>query len=727
MRYQPYEMTERIKKTKEIYMSLTVPTMTDPYHPTKYRCYRSGDRLMTLGYLRGFEKHLDAPTTRMRTSYAEAEELYESKPQIFDNELLLGHLYLPDYTDEEQAEYDRLCDSFAMSAHTLKQMPPRKDHIGLDFEKLLRVGVTGLKNEIKEKLSSLDLTAADLYPDLDAIKQYEFYQCCLIELDAVSDLARRYAEEALRTAEEKPEPRRSELIHLGNMLKKVPDEPATTFYEAVQSVQFFLSTLFGLFPLGRPDRYLYPFYQQDIENGTLTREFAQELVDNLCLYVSDRVFTRAACGFIVGGYDANGNLVENDLTYLFITALDHLKLPDPNGALAVNKDTGAELLEYCAEVLSHGTSHPAFYNDQAIINSLMKNYNVPLEDAVNYIHSTCAEITVVGKSKGYTTSFSVDLPKLLCEAVTEGNVTEFDGLLQRFLEKIADFMKQKSLYHTVRVLEAARNGNDAMRISTLIDDCIARGKSIYEGGVRYTFLQPIFVGFATAVDSLLALQSLVFTDKKLSLEEFDRIVSNNFEGEERLRQYLIHKLPHYGNDDEVADAMAKRLASECLKLVDKKDITLWEHMMPGTFTYINHAAFGGRMGATFDGRLAETSYSDGCSPVQGRDTNGPTALIGSLTSWDQSRMLGGMVVNLKFGSENLNGSKAKKFITLLHTFIERGGIEMQVNVVDRATLEDAKRNPEAHRDLLVRIGGYSDYFIRLKPVLQDEIIQRTEY
>jgi len=428
MNFQAYEMTPRMKRVKESYLRLTVPMMQDPYHPTKYKPYRSGDRLMTLGFLRGFAKHADALTTRLRTSYAEAEELYESKPLILDGELLLGHLYLPEYTEEEQAEYDRLCDQFAMSAHTLLQRQPRKDHICLDFEKLLRVGINGLRNEIRERMEGLDLMCADIYPDLEPIKQYEFYQCCLIELDAVSDLAARYAAEALRLAEETPEPRRSELKRLGKMLQKVPDEPAESFYEAVQSVQFFLSTLFGLYPLGRPDRYLYPYYEKDIRNGILTKEFAQELIDNFCLCISDRVFSRAACGFIVGGKDANGTVIENDLTYMFLTSLDHLKLPDPNGALAVCKETSKDLLNYCAEILSHGTTHPALYNDDAIVGSLIKHYGVDPADAVNYIHSTCAEISIIGKSKTHTTLVRIDLPRLLAEVTATSEFESFEAL-----------------------------------------------------------------------------------------------------------------------------------------------------------------------------------------------------------------------------------------------------------------------------------------------------------
>lgn len=719
-------MTPRMKRVKQTYLGLTVPTTNDPYHPEKYKCYRSGDRLITLGYLRGYDKHADALTTRLRTSFAEAEELYEAKPMIYDEELLLGHLYLPEYTEEEQAEYDALCDKFSMSSHTLMMRPPRKDHIGLDFEKLLRVGVKGLRTEIKAKLEEIDLNAAKLYPDLEEIKRWEFYQCCLIELDAISDLAARYAAEALRLAQEASEPRKSELIRLGNMLKKVPDEPATSFYEALQSVQFFLSTLFGLYPLGRPDRYLYPYYQKDAESGNITKEFAQELIDNFCLYVSDRVFSRAACGFIVGGKDENGVPVENDLTYMFLTALDHLKLPDPNGALAVNKETSDELLKYCAEILSHGTTHPAFYNDDVITDSLVKNYGVAPADATNYIHSTCAEISVIGKSKAHSSPFAMDLPKYLVQVAQEKSFTSFDALYDGYIAKLKESVSSMALEYAVRVLEGARIGNEAMRICTLIDNCIERGKSIYEGGERYMFEQPIFIGFATAVDSLVAISELVYKQKKLSLEEFLRIVADDFKGNEPLRQYIINKISHYGNDDSSADGIAARLA-DSLQGIFNENVVLWDNMMPGTFSYINHATVGAQMGATFDGRRAGTSYSDGCSAVQGRDVNGPTAMLISLTSWDQSALLGGMVVNMKFGKENLNGRKRENFLTLVRAFMERGGIELQVNVVDKATLEDARVHPEAHRNLIVRIGGYSDYFTRLSPVLQQEIIDRTEY
>ncbi len=726
MKYQPLPISDRIQKIKEEYKTLPVPQETNPYVDKKYRHFCTGDRWITLGFLEGYLKHDDAYTSRLRRSYAEAAELYAAQPMILDNELLVGQLYLPEYTEEEQKRYDELCEMFAMSSSTLKMFGLRNTHLSLDFEKLLRLGINGIKAEIEAQMAKLDYDDVNVYPDYEVVKKDEFYRCCLIELDAVLDLAARYSKKAAELAETAAEPRKSELLRIAAVMEKVPAEPATTFHEAIQSVHFFLSNLFGLYPLGRPDRYLYPFYQKDIENGTLTKEEAQDMIDNLCLGVSTRVFTRAACGFIVGGQDAQGNLVENDLTWMFITALDHIHLPDPNGALAVNKQTSNEILLYAAEVLSHGTTHPAFYNDEVIVSSL-RDYGVSTEDSVNYIHTTCAEISVVGRSRAHTTAFSMDLPGILVNTVKANRECDtYESLVQLYISAIQADVKRKPFAYFSRMLEGSRNSNDPMRVCCLVEDCIGRGSSILEGGERYTFIQPIFLGFSNAVDSLIAIRELVYEKKQLTLDAFCRIIDSNFENEEPLRQSIIHHLPHYGNDEETADRVAEMLANG-IKRVFREPMLGGKTMIPGSFSYVGHASTGAVMGATFDGRKAHYSYADGCSPVQGRDTNGPTAMILSLSSWDQKEFLGGMVVNIKFGKNNLCGKNQQKFVQLLRTFVERGGLEMQVNVVDRQTLINARENPEQYSDLMVRIGGFSDYFVRLTPSLQQEIIDRTEY
>lgn len=726
MSYHPLPISVRIQKVKEQYRRLPVPQETNPYVDKKYRHFCTGDRWVTLAFLEGYLENYDAYTSRLRRSYAEAAELYAAQPVILEDEILLGQLYLPDYTEEEQKRYDQLCEMFKMSSTTLEMFGLRNTHLSLDLEKLLRLGINGLKAEIHEQMAKLDYDDPDVYPNYEVIRKDEFYRCCLIELDAVLDLAFRYACKARELANHVEEPRRSELLRMAAVMEKVPANPATTFHEAVQSVHFFLSNLFGLYPLGRPDRYLYPFYQKDREEGRLTQEEAQDMIDNLCLGVSTRVFSRSASGFIVGGQDVNGNLIENDLTWMFITALDHIQQPDPNGALAVNEQTSDEILLYAAEVLSHGTTHPAFYNDRDIVESLC-NYGVSREDAVNYIHTTCAEISVVGRSRAHSTAFSIDLPRILVDSVKANKeLDEYASLEKAYIDAIEADVKSKPFAYLSRMLEASRNSNDPMRVCCLVEDCIGRGRSIVEGGERYMFLQPVFLGFANAVDSLVAIRKLVYEQKKLTLDEFCEIIDNDFRDHEVLRQHIVCQLPHYGNDNDEADGIAENLANGIKKVFHGKMLG-GRAMIPGSFSYVGHASRGSKMGATFDGRKAYYSYSDGCSPVQGRDTNGPTAMVLSLSSWDQKEFLGGMVVNIKFAKDHLSGENGERFVQILRTFMRRGGLEMQVNVVDRQTLLDAREHPELHRDLLVRIGGFSDYFVRLTPTLQQEIIDRTEY
>lgn len=727
MKYEPIPVTARTLSTKNEYMKLAVPMEDNPYVDKKYRHFCTGDRWITLGFLEGWLANEDAPTARRRRSLAEAAELYAAKPFITGSELLLGHLYLPEYSPEEQARYDQLCEMFRMSNITLLERGPRIDHLSLDLNKLLRVGVEGLIAEIEECKAALDLKDENVYPEFEVMRKFDFYECCLIELKALLDLASRYAAEARLQAESAAEPRRSELLLMAETIDRVPAKPAQTFREAVQSIHFYLGTLFGLYPLNRPDRYLIEFYERDLREGRITREQAQELIDNFCLHISTRVFSRAACGFMVGGRMPDGSVVENELTWMFLTALDHIRMPDPNGALAVSSDTSDEILRYSSDILARGVTHPAFFNDDVIVDSLQK-YGCSREDAVDYIHTTCAEISVAGKTRSHTTPLWIDLPVVLEKCVEAlGDGGDFEDLKALYLKKIEEQISEQNFRYVMRMLEASRNGNEPMRTSCLVSDCIQRGKSIYEGGERYSFLQPILVGFATVVDSLMAIREVVYVQKRLALTEFLSIVRSDFEGEEALRQWIIHKAPHYGNDDPTPDETAKWLADSLMGIFRESRLLAGKMMMPGTFTYVSHGNMGAQCGATFDGRRKGFSYSDGCSPVQGRDVNGPTAMVLSLTSWDQTAYLGGMVVNIKFSPEHLKPGKSDNFIRILRAFIERGGIEMQVNVVDRKTLQDAYDHPEDHGDLIVRIGGYSDYFVRLSDALKLEIIERTEY
>ena len=447
MRYQPIPVTENTLKIRQEYLSMPVAMEDNPYIDRKYRHFCTGDRWISLEFLEGYLAAEKAETTRRRRSYAEAAELLNAKPIITEHEILAGHVYFPEYTPEQRKRYDELSEMFRMSAIPLALNCPRTSHLAMDLDKLLRVGVEGLVAEIKEKEAALDLDDEDAYPDYEVIKKYDFYESCLLELNAVLDLEKRYAAYAKELAETAEGKRKEELLRMADALEHVPAKPARSFFEAIQSVQFYLGTLFGLYTLNRPDRYLYPYYKKDLEDGVLTREDAQELIDNFCLHVSTRVFSRAACGFIVGGRLPDGTNVENELTYMFLTALDHIRMPDPNGALAVNKDTSDEILSYAREVLSHGVTHPAFYNDDVIISSLVK-YGVPYEEAVNYIHTTCAEISVIGKTKAHTTNVSIPLPKMLKEAVAKlSDDASFDEIFDHVLSCTYESLRKNDFYY----------------------------------------------------------------------------------------------------------------------------------------------------------------------------------------------------------------------------------------------------------------------------------------
>lgn len=722
--YIPEQKTERIKLLREMYKTCPVATGDG----MRYLLY-SGDRAVSMGYMEGWLKNIGAPTTQLRRSLAEASELDSYRPVIQDHELVVGQIDFPAYTEQEQKRFDELYKMMHMSG-VLREggTKARADHIGLDYEKLLRVGVNGLIAEIEERKAALSKTdPGTLYNDENICKQ-EFYDCCLIELKAVLRLAERYAAHAAALAEAAEEPRRSELLEISRNLQQVPANPARTFYEAVQSVHFYTFNMFGLYPLGRPDRYLYPFYRRDIDNGTLTVPRAQELIDNLCLLISTYVVPRAANGFIVGGYDRNGKLVENELTYMFVTALDHVRMPDPNGAIAVNADTGKELLSHACDILGEGVSHPAFYNDELIINA-MKNYGIAPEDACEYIHVTCAELSPVGCARMYTTPFedTGNLPALLVSYLRENTVNTFDELVDGFFEMLRSQISDHAREYALKILEASRNGVQSMRASCLVNDCVAKGKSVYQDGARYSFLLPVFIGFSNFCDSMVALKTLVFEEGKLTVCEFLEILDSNYEKNMPLRQYILHKLPHYGNDDERVDSLAAMFADRIRLIFHDSNVYAASRSIPGTFSYLFHAIAGSKTGATFDGRLAGTSLADGCCPVQGMDTHGPTATVNSLTGWDQSAFLGGMVVNLKLSKSNFDQRKKETLLDIIRAFITRGGIELQVNTVDKATLLDAVEHPERHGDLLVRIGGFSDYFVRQNAVTQQEIIARTEH
>lgn len=354
------------------------------------------------------------------------------------------------------------------------------------------------------------------------------------------------------------------------------------------------------------------------------------------------------------------------------------------------------------------------------------HYGVPQAEAHDYIHSTCVEITPVASSNVWVASPYTNMPQLLLDLM-EGEYPSLDGLLHAYFDKLDSHIKtnfeEQTYYRSVR----AQNSINPL-LSCFVNDCLERGTDIERGGTRYNWIMPSFVGMANLVDSLYAIKTLVFEEKKLTLSEFKAVLDANFEGNESLRLQILNRIPKYGNDineiDRYFSLISEHIVSECAKYTG---LHTNANLIPSVFCWIMHEQFGRVTSATPDGRKAGFPLGDGSGPCQGRELNGPTASVLSSTKWDHSKFIGGVAVNLKFSKASLGKNSLSTMQSVIHTYLKRGGFEVQINVVDNETLKKAQAMPEAYRDLVVRIGGYSDYFVRLSPEMQAEVILRTAH
>ncbi len=641
-------------------------------------------------------------------------------PTIFDGELIVGSA-VNNMTADEQKEWDTKYCSIAR-ARVDKAGAGQDSHMAIDYELVLSTGLTGIISKIEEKLLLCDKDRTD------------FYNTAKKCLEAIIVYSSRYSDEALKLAEvEKNKERQNELIKIAQICKKVPAYPAESFYEAVQSVHFISHVLsfnpfrmgFQQFQLGHPDRYLLPYYLNDIENGIITKEYAQLLLDCLGIQINMRVPNGLSCGYMVGGRDKNGNTVANDLTEMCMQVIDDIRLVYPSVGFCYTSDTDEKYLEKACEILSHGRSHPAIFGDDTIAKGLI-GYGIPQKDSHNYIHSTCVEITPVAASNVWVASPYNNMAQMLLD-IMDKEYESFDALLDALFAHIDETIKGNCKYFTELRINRAENSVNPL-LSCFVNDCIERGIDIEKGGARYNWIMPSFVGMANLVDSLYTLKELVFDKKEYTIAEINTILSKNFEGNEVLRQRILNGIPKYGNDNDDIDKyfgmITEHIISECKKY-EAPHIN--GKFIPSVFCWIKHEFFGRQTGATPDGRVAGFPLGDGSGPCQGREMNGPTASILSSTKWSHHELIGGVAVNMKFSKTSLGANSVHTMKNLVKTYIARGGFEIQINVVDKDTLEDAVKHPENYKDLVVRIGGYSDYFTRLSPEMQKEIILRTEH
>jgi len=699
------EPTRRVEMLRE--QAFQSPMMAQvPIHSQGLR----RELLLTEGWIAAAAQ----PTTRLRRAASQAYCMDHMRVVINDHELIVGCPDFSDLTEDEQTRFDQVCEP------ARKCVPPPRgiyDHMAMDYEKLIKVGVDGLVSEAKQRRKGLNLQVPE------NVAKDEFYCGCLMELDALLRLVRRYAERARTMAADAPPERGRELLEIADILDRVPAQPAKTFRQALQSIHFYTFMLRGDYQMGRPDQYLIDRYRADVAAGTLTPQSALELIDCFCLLYSTYHPKGSAVGFMVGGRDRTGNPVNNELTGLFIQSIAHTRMAYPSIGLCVHDETPDELLDMAVDMLCEGYSHPAIFNDKAITRGLLE-LGMPEHDAHLYVHSACVEITVCGKSGGWVFSPVINpLPLLLdvmgdspgCDSVA-AFMEAFEHKLRRKLVDDVHLMKMWQL-------ERSRNGYDSLLSSCLVDDCLKLGKGVEEGGASYNFIMPAFIGLANLVDSIAAVKALVFDAGELTMAEFHRIAMDDFRDHEPLRQRIVNRLPHFGNSDPLTDSLMREITQMIVRSCEGS-VTLWgTRAVPGTFSYLRHVRDGRTTPATPDGRKAGTSLAAAASPTQGREVSGPTAAILSATCWDQIPFMGGVAINLKF--QPLGDSTRETMKAVTTTFLDRGGLQLQVNCVSQETLLDARAHPERHRDLLVRIAGYSDYFVALSPEMQDEIVART--
>ena len=655
-----------------------------------------------------------------RYAHALSSALENLTPWISDGELVVGKIgnFL---TESQQAEWVETYSPIARYACRMAG-GGQDSHMSIDYELLLSEGIFGILRRIEAYLSTCK-------EDKKA-----FYLGCRECLLAVISHSEAYAREARRLANKTSDPKRkAELAEIARICKKVPAFPAESFHEAIQSAHFVTYVLslnpfrggYQQFQLGRPDRYLYPFYIKDVQRGAITREHAQLLLDCLGIQINMRVPNGLSSGYMVGGKNREGSTVANELTEMCMQVVSDIRLVYPSVGLCYTADMPEKYLKQACAILAEGRSHPAIFNDD-IISRGLQAYGVPKEDSHDYIHSTCVEITPIASSNVWVASPYTNMAQILLDTMTR-EYADFDEHLQEILHRLdiiieKNFEEQKRL----RIYRSKHSVNPLL--SCFVKDCLSRGLDIEQGGAQYNWVMPSFVGMANLVDSLYALKTIIYEQKEMSVSEFKHILDSNFEDCEPLRLRLLNTLPKYGNDldeiDRYFGIFTDHIVSECKKY---QGFLCNANLVPSVFCWVMHEYFGRKTGATPDGRKKGFPLGDGSGPCQGRELCGPTASILSSTKWKHNELIGGVAVNIKFSKNMLGDQLTEVLHSLIRVYMQRGGFELQINVTDRETLEKARKNPENYRDLVVRIGGYSDYFTRLSHEMQEEVILRTEH
>lgn len=637
-------------------------------------------------------------------------------------------------------------------------------HLAVNYERLLKEGLRGYEAKARACKEALDLT------DPDSIDKNVFYKAVLIVIEAVRAFALRYSKLAADlAARESDAARKAELLEMSRICAKVPYEPASNFREAVQSV-WFIQLILQIesnghsLSYGRFDQYMEPYYEKSLQDGTITREEALELLT--CLWIKtltinkvrSQAHTLSSAGspmyqnVTIGGQTVDKKDAVNPLSFLVLQSVAQTRLTQPNLTVRYHANLDPKFFDECIEVMKLGFGMPALNNDEIIIPSFIQ-WGVKEEDAYNYSAIGCVETAVPGKWGYRCTGMSyINFPRLLLCVMNDGvdltsgkrfvkgygrfqDMESYEELLDAWDKSLRELTRYSVIVENAIDKASERDVPDIL-CSALTDDCIGRGKTIKEGGAVYDFISGLQVGIANMADSLAAVKKLVYDEKKITRDELWNAILDDFQSPEnqKIQEMLINDAPKYGNDNDDVDLLVVRAYDTYIDEIKKYPSTRYHRGPIGGIRYAGTSSISANVGqgmgtmATPDGRHAFEPLAEGCSPAHNCDKNGPTAVFKTVSKLPTDKITGGVLLNQKMTPQVLSREENKqKLEMLIRTFFNRlHGYHVQYNIVSRETLIDAQLHPEKHKDLIVRVAGYSAFFNVLSKKTQDDIIGRTE-
>lgn len=610
------------------------------------------------------------------------------------------------------------------------------NHKTLDYDTIFAIGFYGLCEQIDDRIAGLDVMG----PDYE--EQKNFLEALKIIAEGYINFSDRYADYALELSRNGVAPvRKNELEAISRNCRRVPAYRPTNFWEACQCAWF--SFFFVPDAPGRVDQYLYPLYKEDVQNGTITREFAKELVS--CLWIKYFEYVGAQSGvsainhLTLGGVMPDGSDASNEVTQLCLEVVEDLKLLRPQVGLRCNRNTPSEILEQAVRVMRAKTGNPDFCNDEQIVPALI-NIGVKPEDARNFSLSGCHEVIVTGMAQMGSVEGFINMPKIIRIALglepslkNGFDLSEIDSY-DKFWKHITDVMDSVAEYaheaSLVRDRISAEQSGGYLEASLVTRDCIENARGFTQGGARYNYCNWDIIGIANLVDSLIAIRKMVFEDKILSLQQLADVLASDWEGHEQLRIQITNQFPHFGNNDDEVDKVASQVIETFSSILKRRTpYRGGEYILGTTAGGENmHVEFGRITGATPDGRKSGVTLADSIGSAQGRDRQGITAVLNSVAKLPHKLLPTATTLNVKIDPKLLDDEDGiEKIAALIRGHFSSGGQQIQFNFYNREMLLDAKKHPEKYGSLMVRVAGYSAPFVSLWDDLQDEIIARTEH